>query len=106
MTTYAVAHMQSVTFGPAIVEYLQRIDATLEPFGGTFMVHGAAPQVLEGEFPGHLIVIGFPSRKQAECWYGSPAYRQILPLRLENSVGPVVIVDGVRPEHRATDLLV
>ena len=106
MTTYAVAHMEAVTFGPAIVEYLQRIDATLEPFGGTFVVHGAAPQVLEGEFPGHLVVIAFPSRKQAEGWYGSPAYREILPLRLENSVGPAVIVDGVGPEHRASDLLV
>jgi hypothetical protein len=26
---YAVAHMRQVTMGPAIVEYLERIDATL-----------------------------------------------------------------------------
>jgi uncharacterized protein (DUF1330 family) len=26
--------------GPSIVEYLQRIDVTLEPFAGRFMVHG------------------------------------------------------------------
>ncbi len=34
MTAYAVAHMRRVTMGPAIVEYLERIDATLAPFGG------------------------------------------------------------------------
>ena len=105
MTTYAVAHMESVDMGPAIVEYLERIDATLEPFGGAFVVHGADPHVLEGEFPGHLIVVAFPSREQAQAWYDSPAYREILPLRTENSTAAVVLVDGVGPEHKATDIL-
>jgi uncharacterized protein (DUF1330 family) len=36
MPAYAVAHMRQVTMGPAIVEYLERIDATLAPFGGRF----------------------------------------------------------------------
>jgi uncharacterized protein (DUF1330 family) len=105
VTAYAVAHMQSVQMGPAIVEYLQRIDATLAPFEGRFIVHGATPEVLEGEFPGHLIVIAFPSREKVRAWYDSPAYRQILPLRLDNSTGPAFLVDGVGPEHEATDLL-
>jgi uncharacterized protein (DUF1330 family) len=105
MTTYAVAHMQTVEMGPAIVEYLQRIDATLAPFEGRFAVHGATPDVLEGEFPGFLIAIAFPTRAQAEDWYVSPAYREILPLRSENSTGPVILVDGVEPDHLATDVL-
>jgi uncharacterized protein (DUF1330 family) len=105
VTAYAVAHMQSVQMGPGIVEYLQRIDATLAPFEGRFLVHGATPEVLEGEFPGHLIVIAFPSREQARGWYDSPAYREILPLRLDNATGPAFLVDGVEPEHEATDLL-
>jgi len=42
MSTYAVAHLRSVTMGPDIVEYLQRVDATLEPFGGRFLVQGGA----------------------------------------------------------------
>ena len=61
--------------------------------------------VLEGEFPGYLIVIGFPTRAQAEGWYASPAYREILPLRLEHSTGPVILVDGVDADHRAVDVL-
>jgi hypothetical protein len=32
MPAYGIAHLRSVDFGPGIVEYLQRIDATLEPF--------------------------------------------------------------------------
>jgi uncharacterized protein (DUF1330 family) len=106
MTTYAVAHMREVTVGPAIVEYLQRIDATLAPFGGRFIVHGSEPTVLEGDFPGNLIVIEFPGREQAQGWYDSPAYRAILRLRTENSRGEAVLVDGVGHDHRATDVLV
>ena len=37
---YAVAHLRNVNMGPPIEEYLQRIDATLEPFGGRFLIHG------------------------------------------------------------------
>jgi uncharacterized protein (DUF1330 family) len=97
--------MQTVEIGPAIVEYLQRIDATLAPFEGRFLVHGATPDVLEGEFPGHLIVIAFPTREHAEGWYGSPAYGEILPLRLGHSTGTAFLVDGVGADHRATDVL-
>jgi uncharacterized protein (DUF1330 family) len=105
MTTYAVAHLREVTVGPEIVEYLDRIDATLEPFDGRFVVHGAEPTVLEGDFPGHLVVIGFPSREQAQDWYDSPAYRAILPLRTENALGEAILVDGVEPGHQALDVL-
>jgi uncharacterized protein (DUF1330 family) len=105
MTSYAIAHLREVEFGAGIVEYLRRIDATLEPFGGRFVVHGAQPEVVEGPFPGHLVVIGFPDRERARAWYDSPAYREILPLRTANSDGAAVIVDGVGPGHRATDLL-
>ena len=48
MPAYAVAHLREVAMGPAIVEYLQRIDATLEPFGSRFIVHGGKMEVWEG----------------------------------------------------------
>jgi uncharacterized protein (DUF1330 family) len=43
MPTLAVAHLRNVTMGPAIVTYLERLDATLAPFGGRFLVHRSAP---------------------------------------------------------------
>lgn len=105
MTVYAVAILQDVEVNAEIVEYLQRIDATLAPFGGRFLVHGAAPVVLEGSWDGTLIVISFPDAGRARAWYDSPAYREILPLRTGNSRGTAILVDGVGPEHRATDVL-
>ncbi len=34
MTAYAVAHLRSVTLGPDITGYLERIDSTLAPSTG------------------------------------------------------------------------
>jgi uncharacterized protein (DUF1330 family) len=36
-----------------IVEYLERIDATLAPSGGRFIVHGGDFESLEGSWPGN-----------------------------------------------------
>jgi uncharacterized protein (DUF1330 family) len=105
MQSYAVAHMRKVALGPEIVDYLERIDATLRPFGGRFLVHVGAVEVIEVEWPGHMIVIEFPDRERMRTWYQSPAYREILPLRIDNSVSDVVFVDGVGGDHRATDVL-
>jgi uncharacterized protein (DUF1330 family) len=91
--------------GPAVVEYLQRIDDTLAPFGGRFIVHGGEVEVLEGSWPGHLIVIEFPDRARASAWYRSDAYQEIVALRTDNSDSDVVIADGVGREHKATDVL-
>jgi uncharacterized protein (DUF1330 family) len=105
MSTYAVGVLSSVTVGPDIVTYLKEIDASLVPFRGRFLIHGGPQQVLEGKTPGDLIVIEFPDRAAAAGWYASPAYQAILPLRLKNAVGDVLLIDGVSGTHQALDVL-
>jgi len=105
MTAYAVAQMRQVTMGPQIAEYLHKIDATLQPFGGRFLVHGGDVEVIENDWPGNLIVIEFPDRRHVREWYDSPAYQAILALRTENSHSDVVFADGVDHPHKATDVL-
>lgn len=105
MPAYAVAQLHDVTMGPDIVEYLQKIDATLAPFGGYFLIHGGSVERLEGAWSGDLIVIAFPDKYSARAWYGSSAYRRILPLRTKNSKGDVILIEGVGPDHRADDIL-
>jgi uncharacterized protein (DUF1330 family) len=105
VSSYAVGILNDVDVGPAVVEYLQLIDATLAPFDGHFIVHGGEKSVLEGADPGTLIVIEFPDRTSAERWYASPAYRDIMPLRTQHSNSTVFLIDGVDREHLATDVL-
>ena len=70
---YGVGILNDVQMGRPIVEYLERIDATLGPYDGHFIVHGGTTDMLEGTSPGTLIVIEFPDRAHAEEWYRSPA---------------------------------
>jgi uncharacterized protein (DUF1330 family) len=105
MKAYGVARLRNVDVGPAIVEYLEKIDATLAPYGGKFIIHGGRPTRLEGEWRGDLVVIEFPSRQAVVDWYESPAYQAILALRTENSDSDVIIIDGVDEHHKATDVL-
>lgn len=105
MTAYAIAHLQDVSLGPEIASYLQRIDATLAPFEGRFLVHGATPEVVEGRWPGDLVVVAFPDIEKARAWYASPAYQDILPLRSEHSRSVAMLVEGVAESYKATDVL-
>lgn len=41
--SYAVGILTEVMMGVELAQYLERIDATLEPFGGSFLVHGDEP---------------------------------------------------------------
>lgn len=105
MTAYAIARLQDVTMGPEIVAYLEKIDATLAPYGGRYLIHGGTTQVLEGSWQGDTIMLGFPDLERARGWYHSKAYRRILPLRTANAVGDVILVEGVPEGHRGIDIL-
>ncbi|WP_116138540.1 DUF1330 domain-containing protein [Trinickia diaoshuihuensis] len=105
MAAYAIARLWDVKLGPEIKAYLEGIDDTLAPFEGKFIIHGGERTVLEGRWTEDLIVIAFPDLARAREWYRSPDYQKILSLRTENSAGDVIVIDGVPPDHKATDIL-
>ena len=92
MSAYAVLNLRQMNVNRELVVYLRKIDATLEPFDGRFLVHGKKGEVVEGAIPGQLIIIEFPDLEDARSWYYSEAYQKILPLRTHNSEGDVVSV--------------
>ncbi|AUI60555.1 DUF1330 domain-containing protein [Amycolatopsis sp. BJA-103] len=100
MTAYGIAHLRPTgALVEEVFEYLERIQATLDPFGGKFLVHGAEVEVVEGEWPGALVMISFPSMPIAREWYDSPAYREILHLRADHIPGDLILVEGCGPDH-------
>lgn len=101
MTAFAIAHLRTVDFGPAVRDYLEQIDATLQPYGGAFRIHGGVPEVVEEPWEGVLVAIEFPDLDRARAWYRSDAYQEILPLRTGNSDSSAILVDGVDPGYRA-----
>ena len=102
MPAYALAHLRTPNLHPDVLDYIERIQATLDPFGGRFLVHGAAVEGKEGPWPGTVVIIEFPGVDEARAWYDSPAYRDILPLRTRHIEGEAIIVAGVAPGYDAT----
>ena len=101
MTAYAIAHLREAAPHPELAEYMERITATFAPYGGRFLVHGAQHEVKEGAWPGHVVVIGFPSIEKARAWWDSPAYQEIAPLRSRHIAGDIVLVPGVAEDYDA-----
>ncbi|MFE6697191.1 DUF1330 domain-containing protein [Streptomyces sp. NPDC057718] len=104
MTAYAIAHLRP-TDAPVedeVLSYIERVQGTMKPYGGRFLVHGAEAEVVEGTWPDALVMIGFPGMAEAHAWYASPAYQEILPLRTRHLDGDVIIVPGVGPEYDAS----
>ncbi|AHH21424.1 hypothetical protein NONO_c66560 [Nocardia nova SH22a] len=99
MSAYGFAHLRNRRPHPDILEYLERIQTTLDPFGGRFVIHGPPAEVVEGEWPGSMVLIEFPSLSEAREWYRSPAYQEILPLRADHIDGDLVLVEGVGPDY-------
>jgi uncharacterized protein (DUF1330 family) len=102
MPAYAMAYLTDVDLNDEVREYLDRIDETLHPFQGRFVVHGSMPEVLEGHLDGPVVLIEFPDLDRARAWYESPDYQAILPLRTRNSRSVAALLPGVRPGYRAS----
>ncbi|MER7761689.1 DUF1330 domain-containing protein [Streptomyces sp. NPDC097619] len=101
MTAYAIGLIRPETMNEDILRYIEGIQATMDPFGGRFLVHGTEVEVLEGPFPGTVVMIAFPDIEQARAWYASPAYQELLPLRTDHIPGEIILVEGVPAGYEA-----
>src|SRR6478609_7463570 len=101
MAAYALAHLYDPHTNDEVLDYIERIQSTMDPFGGKFIVHVAQVEVKEGPWPGTVVILEFPDVESARVWYVSPAYQEILPLRTGNIDGTTIIVDGVGPDYDA-----
>ncbi|MCX5401041.1 DUF1330 domain-containing protein [Streptomyces sp. NBC_00102] len=100
---YVIGYLRDVELGPDIAEYIARIESTMAPYGGRFLVHGGRIVPHEREWDGDIVVLEFPEPDAAREWYESPGYQAILPLRTEHATSMVALVEGVPDGYRAAD---
>ncbi|WP_407562448.1 DUF1330 domain-containing protein [Streptomyces sp. 184] len=95
MPAYVIARLQDAAPHPDIADYIERLPGTFEPYGGSYLVHAAQHEVLEGDWSGGIVMIGFPGTEQARAWWDSPAYRELAPLRSRHIEGDIILIEGV-----------
>ncbi|MDF5754403.1 DUF1330 domain-containing protein [Spongiactinospora sp. TRM90649] len=98
MTAYAMARLRDAAPHADIAEYIERLSATFEPYGGRYLVHVTPHEVVEGDWPGGVVMLGFPGIAEARAWWHSPAYQEIAPLRSRHIESDIILVEGV-PEN-------
>ncbi|WP_055589903.1 DUF1330 domain-containing protein [Peterkaempfera griseoplana] len=96
MSTYLIGHLRIPGGVPNEegLSYLEQVEATVAPYGGKWLAQGDV-DVIEGAWPGSLVLMEFPDRAAADAWYNSPEYQAILPLRLNNVIADVILVDSL-----------
>ena len=77
-------------------EYKTKTPATLNKYGGKFIVRGGAAEDLEGKWDtGRVVILEFPSVEAAKRWYNSPEYREARAIRAGAANMTFTVVEGV-----------
>jgi uncharacterized protein (DUF1330 family) len=97
MAAYILAEIE-ITRPEGYKEYTTLVPATIQKYGGRFLVRGGNSQVLEGDWPQRRrVIIEFPSFEQARKWFDSPEYEKPKALRIANSEGRLLLLEGAAP---------
>jgi uncharacterized protein (DUF1330 family) len=95
MTAYVIAEIEIVN-AEGYKEYTTMVPATIEQYGGRFLVRGGKAEVLEGEWPAQRrVILEFASMEAAKRWWDSPEYVKPKALRKANSKGRLILLEGV-----------
>jgi uncharacterized protein (DUF1330 family) len=96
MSTYLINHLRIPGGIPNEegLSYLDQVERTVQNHGGKWLAQGEV-QVVEGAWPGSVVLIEFPSRSDAKSWYDSPEYQKILHLRVNNAISDLIFVDSL-----------
>jgi uncharacterized protein (DUF1330 family) len=81
--------------GPGFLPYVSAIPAFIEKHGGRYIVRGAEPHVMEGDWtPERMVILEFPSRRNALAFLKDPAAQDLFALRHRTTDSKLVLVDG------------
>ena len=95
MSAYFIVDLE-VTDPVGIEEYRKQVPATIEKYGGRYLVRGGKHETLEGDWqPRRVIVLEFPSVEQAKRWYDCEEYRGLKALRFKTAQTNLILVEGV-----------
>jgi uncharacterized protein (DUF1330 family) len=94
MPAYILAEVE-VTNPAGYESYRPLAGASVAQYGGRFVVRGGKAELIEGtKEPARIVVIEFADTAAAKRWYNSPEYQEALKIRLANSTGRVLLVEG------------
>lgn len=93
MTAYILADID-VTDPARYEDYKSLTAASIEKYGGRYVVRGGKVEVLEGSWPtSRFVMVEFADGDAARRWYNSPEYAPAKAIRQEISKSKLVLVE-------------
>ena len=97
MPAYIIARVE-VTDWTRYRQYTNATPEVIARYGGKFIIRGGESVTLEGEpETRRLVVIEFPTLKQAQEFYHSPDYSKVKQLRSGAAIGQFIAIEGAAP---------
>lgn len=94
MKAYLVLDLSVNDFG-GFRRYIAEIPAFIAKHSGQYIVQGAQPILLEGDWkPERLVVIEFPERTKAEAFLNDPDIQDLFKVRHATTTSKLVLVEG------------
>ena len=90
---YVVAEVD-VTDPATFAKYGEKTPATVEQYGGHYIIRGGKNTSIEGDAPKRFVVIQFDSVEKAKAWEDSPEYSALKPIRHSSAKSRVFIIEG------------
>ena len=98
MTAYILADNKIVN-AEAYASYITAITASVEKFGGRYLVRGGQPVRRSGNRQwNRVVLIEFPSMEAAEAWLDDPNLASLHAMRETNAETQLVLLPGLMPE--------
>ena len=95
MPAYVIVELE-VTEPVEYEQYKRIAGATVEKYGGKYIVRGGPCETLEGDWdPKRLVVMEFPSSEQAKAWLNGEEYREPRKMRHRAAKTRMIVVEGV-----------
>jgi len=77
-------------------EYKKLAGATVEKYGGKYIVRGGRAETLEGDWnPKRIVVLEFESMQRAKDWLNCDDYREPRKMRHRTAKTNMIVVEGV-----------
>lgn len=91
---YIIGHV-TIHDAEAYKAYGAKNNEIFPNYGGTFLARGGQSEVLEGSLPSRHVIVEFPSYADALACYNSAEYQENMKIRVANSEGTIMVVEGV-----------
>ena len=95
MPAYVIVEIEILDPG-GYDEYKKLAGATVEKYGGKYIVRGGKTEVLEGDWqPKRIVVLQFDSIQRAKDWLNSEEYREPRKMRHRTARTNMIVTEGV-----------